>query len=358
MNIYSQPDGQPTGMGLDVWYTVCPAPAASSLAIARGDLNEAFRGTGVTLNYIRSHADRHVREAHYTQSQPNAFREGGNIPPIWAKSSGIDLRLIGLSWVEHYSAVLSLQESGIKTPADLKGKRLGIVARPNDPVDYPRATAFRGYLAALETAGLNQEDVTFIDIPITEALVGLPPEAGALSRSLFSARIMRKRQGPEIRALLKGEVDAIYAYAQGVEIATLLDAHVVCDVGKLPSLRQRINNHSPIAFTVRGELLDTRPDVVVRYLAQMIKTARWAKSNSVEAKRLIARDSGVAEEWVDAVYEPGVTDKLEPCLHQNLIGLIEEQKNFLLKSGFIPADFDVAKWVAHEPLQEALRQVG
>ena len=36
-----------------------------------------------TLNNIRAHADRWVREAHYDQSQPRLFREGGNIPPIW-----------------------------------------------------------------------------------------------------------------------------------------------------------------------------------------------------------------------------------------------------------------------------------
>ena len=93
MNMSSKPDAD--GRGVDVWYTVCPVPAASSLAIARGELETAFRGTDVTLNYIRSHPDRTVREAHYTQSQPNAFREGGNVPPIWAKSSGINLRLIG-----------------------------------------------------------------------------------------------------------------------------------------------------------------------------------------------------------------------------------------------------------------------
>ncbi|MDB5550342.1 MAG: transporter substrate-binding protein [Rhizobium sp.] len=358
MNISTKLDPKSTDTAVDVWYTVCPVPAASSLAIARGELDDTFRGTDVTLNYIRSHPDKSVREAHYNQSQPNAFREGGNIPPIWAKSAGVNLRLIGLSWVEHFSAVLSLPGSGIETPADLKGKRLGIIERPNDPVDYPRATALRGYLAALETAGLGYDDVTFVNVPITETLVGKPPEAGALSRSLFSARIMRKRQGPEMRALLRGEVDAIYVSTQGVEIATLLDAHIVCNINKLPEARQRINNLAPVAFTVRGELLDERPDIVSRYLAQAIRTARWAKANAIEAKRFIARDSGVAEEWVDAVYSADVSNVLEPSLDLKLIDLIEDQKDFLLKWGFIPADFDVSKWVAHEPLAEALKLAG
>lgn len=339
----------------DVWYTVCPVPSAASIALARGDYEQEFRGSDITLHSIRSHPDRKVREAHYDQSHPNLFREGGNIPPITSKSKGQNLRVIGLSWIEHYSSVLALPGSGIKTAADLKGKRLGLIKRPNDPVDFPRATALRGYITALESVGLGYEDVTFVDIVLDEPLVGKPPEAGALSSSYFSARVTRKRQGPELRALLTGEVDAIYQSSQGVELATLLDAHVVADIGAFPDKPSRINNLAPVAFTVRGELLDSRPDVVARYLARAIKTARWAAANPSDAKRQIARDSSIAEEWVDAAYSRGVAEALEPTLTPELIGLLENQKNFLLKYGFISNDFSVPDWIAHEPLAEARR---
>jgi ABC-type nitrate/sulfonate/bicarbonate transport system substrate-binding protein len=342
---------------VDVWYTVCPVPAASSLAIARDEFEEAFRETDVDLRYIRSHPDRKVRESHYDQSQPNAFREGGNIPPIWAKSLGRNLRLIGLSWIDHYSAVLSLPGSGIETASDLRGKKLGLIKRPNDPVDYPRATSLRAYLSALATANLGYKDVEFVDIPIVEALVGAPPSTGAFSRSLFSARTLRRWQGPELLALLSGKVDAIHVHGQGVEIQALIDAKVVSDIRAFPDARQRIDNLAPIAFTVRGELLDSRPDIVARYLAQAIRTARWAKGNQSEAKRLIARDSGIAEEWVDHAYSSDVANVLEPSLSPQLIEMITEQKDFLLQYGFIPNDFSVADWVASGPLEEALQLV-
>lgn len=337
----------------DVWYTVCPVPAASSLAIARGDFDDAFRDSDVVLHSNRSHPERSVREAHYDQSQPNAFREGGNIPPVWARSNGRNLRVIGLSWVEHYSVIIALPESGIRTAADLRGKRLALIARPNDPVDYPRATALRGYLTALASADLGYEDVTFVDVPITETLVGKPPESGALSRSLFSARQMRTRQGPELRALLRGEVDAIYASTQGAEIQALLDAHVVHDIARASNPVARINNLTPVTFTVRGELLEAHPDVVARYLAEAIRTARWARRAPQSAKRLIARDAGVAEEWVNTIYSPGVVDALEPSLDPELIARLDDQKSFLLKWGFIKHDFDVSTWIAHEPLAAA-----
>jgi len=341
----------------DVWYTVCPVPSAASIALARGDYEAAFRGSDVTLHSIRTHPDRKVREAHYDQSHENLFREGGNIPPIVSKSKGRNLRVIGLTWIEHYSSILALPGSNIRTPEDLKGKRLGLIKRPNDPVDFPRATALRGYLTALESVGLGHDDVTFVDIPLTEALVGQPPEAGALSSSQFSARVTRRRQGPELRALLTGEVDAIYQSAQGVELQTLLDAHVVADISAFPEVRSRINNLAPTIFTVRGELLDSRPDVVARYLARAIETARWAVANPADAKRQIARDSSIAEEWVDAAYSPSVAQVLEPSITPELVGLLENQKNFLLKWGFIQDDFSVPEWIAHEPLAEARRLV-
>lgn len=358
MNLPVIADQRPVAEAVDVWYTVCPVPAASSIAIARGDLEEAFRGTNAVLHSIRAHPERKVREAHYDQSQANAFREGGNIPPIWARSVGRNLRVIGLSWTEHYSAVLALPDSGIETPADLRGRRLGLIQRPNDPVDYPRATALRGYLEALATAGLGAADVEFVDVPIVETLVGKPPEAGALSRSLFSAQLVRRRQGPEMRALLRGEVDAIYVSVQGAEIQALLDARVVADVGHYPNEKNRINNLSPTVFTVRGELLESHPDIVVRYLEQALRTARWARENPIEAKRFIARDTSVAEEWVDTMYSPDVAHLLAPRLDDRLVLLLEDQKNFLLEHGFITHDFSVPDWIAPEPLAEARRRLG
>ena len=81
-----------------LWYTRCPVPTASSLAIAQGWLDEEFAPDGITVASLRSSADRAVRESHFDHSQAASFRQGGNIPPIWTRSRGADVRLIGLSW--------------------------------------------------------------------------------------------------------------------------------------------------------------------------------------------------------------------------------------------------------------------
>ncbi|MGO4841517.1 hypothetical protein AB4144_55585, partial [Rhizobiaceae sp. 2RAB30] len=69
------------------------------------------------------------------------------------------------------------------------------------------------------------------------------------------------------------------------------------------------------------------------------------------------RDSSIAEEWVDAAYSANVHAALEPSITPELISLLEDQKDFLVRWGFAPNDFGVADWVAREPLEEARRLV-
>ena len=161
---------------VDVWYTVCPVPSAIAIAAGRGVLERAFADTGVTLRSVRTHADRKVREAHYDQSQENLFREGGNVPPLWARSKGRDVRLLGLTQLGRSNLVIALPESGITTAADLKGKRLGIIKRPNDQIDHARALQLKTYLTALKEGSVQRDDVRFVDIVVEKAQVESRPE--------------------------------------------------------------------------------------------------------------------------------------------------------------------------------------
>jgi ABC-type nitrate/sulfonate/bicarbonate transport system substrate-binding protein len=347
----------PPGKPVDIWYTVCPVPSSISVAIGRGDLQAAFAHTGVNLKSLRTHADLRVREAHYDQTQEGLFREGGNIPPLWARSVGRDVRLIGLTWIEHFSAVLALPDSNIRTAGDLKGKRLALIHRPNETIDYARATALRGYLTALKHGGLRREDVTFVDIDIQERHVGKQPKPGILSSSAFSVEHMRKQDGLFVKALLQGHVDALYVTGSRADIHALLDAHVVFNAANAPDPYDRINNVTPVAFTVRGELLESHPDVVTAYVAQNIRTARWAKANPREAERYIARDTGLPEETVRSRYSPEVALSLEPSLDPALLSYLDNQKNFLLAEGFIKNDFSIEEFTARAPLEAARKIV-
>ncbi|HXZ09102.1 MAG TPA: ABC transporter substrate-binding protein, partial [Paraburkholderia sp.] len=65
-----------------------------------------------------------IRRSHFTHSQPWSFRQGGNIPALWARSQGSDTRLIGLSWVDEFQALITLDRQLEATPRRSKDAAL------------------------------------------------------------------------------------------------------------------------------------------------------------------------------------------------------------------------------------------
>lgn len=331
-----------------LWYTRCPVPTASSLAISQGWLDDEFAPDGIAVSSLRASADQDVRESHFDHTQRDSFRQGGNIPPIWTRSRGSDVRLIGLSWAEQYQAIVTLRGSGVEGPADLAGKRLALARRVNDKIDFWHATALRGYDSTLHHAGLSLDDVTLVDLPVDE--VYLTPHSG----SLFGAYTNRRLQSAEVLALIRGEVDAIYvAGGRGPDLEALVDVHVVFDIQAQDDRALKINNITPAALTVSGELLDERPDLVARYLAATLRAARWASDHAVETRRIIAHEVGIAEDFVLPGYPAEIHASLEPTLDEELIAAIESQQRFLLEHGYIENGFDVRAWIDPAPLAAA-----
>ena len=175
----------------------------------------------------------------------------------------------------------------------------------------------------------------------------------ASTGSLCGATTNRRLQAAELIALLRGEVDAIYlAGGRGPDLEALVDVDVVFDLRAHPDRSIRINNITPAALTVSGQLLDDRPDLVARYVAATVRAARWARGNAVETRRIVAREVGIAEDFVPAGYTD-IHTILEPTLDEVLIRGVESQKDFLLRHGFIADDFDVRAWIDPAPLEAA-----
>ena len=336
----------------DLWYTRCPVPTASSLAIAQGWLDAEFAADGITVASLRSSADRTVRESHFGHTQANSFRQGGNIPPLWARSRGADVRLIGLSWAEQYQAVVTRRDSGIERPEDLAGRKLALPRRLNDQIDFWQATALRGYESTLRRVGLRLDDVELVDLPVAEPY--LPQDGTAHSRSLFGAYTNRRLQSSEVVALIRGDVDAIYvAGGRGPDLEALLDVHVVFDLAAQDDRAIKINNITPAALTVSGTLLEERPDIVARYVAASLRAAAWAKDHPLETRRIIAHEVGIAEDFVEPGYPDAIHANLEPSLDEELVAALEDQQDFLVRHGFIETAFDIRAWIDPAPLAAA-----
>ena len=89
---------------------------------------------------------------------------------------------------------------------------------------------------------------------------------------------------------------------------------------------------------------------MARYLAQVIRAARWARQHRTEAASIIAREVSVADEWLPDAFDDRLYDNLLPTLSPQLVKALETRKDFLLEHGFIRNDFAVAEWIDPRPL--------
>jgi ABC-type nitrate/sulfonate/bicarbonate transport system substrate-binding protein len=338
------------------WYTRCPVPTAFSIAVRQGWLDEELEDEGITFQSLAVSRDPSVRQSHFDQTQGNFFRHGGNIPPIVSRSRGRDVRLIGLSWTDYHEPVLALPGSGIETVADLRGRRLSLPRHANDSVDFWRATVIRGFGTALEVAGIRPDEVEWVDVVVDRTFVQGATDATGQRDSLWDARFMLGHQREEAAALLRGEVDAIFSQGSvATNVAAFTGARTVIDVGTLPERAQRVNNATPLALTVTGDLLDRRPDLVARVLARTLRAAEWAAANHEEAKRIVAAEVGLAEELVDAAYSPRLPDQLDVGLGPELVAGLASQVALLEEHGFLAGPVDLDAFIVREPLEEARR---
>jgi ABC-type nitrate/sulfonate/bicarbonate transport system substrate-binding protein len=266
-------------------------------------------------------------------------RQGGNIPPIWARASGAATRLVGITWTDEFQAVIT-RPGGPTGAADLRGARVGIPRRPNDLIDFHRATALKGLWSALRTAGLVLDDVVQVDLPIAESVIQTAGEP--------SLHGLRRRQPylRELQALTSGEVDAVFVKgAEGVLAANLLGAQVVASIGDHPDPVVRINNGTPRLFTVDAALARERPDLVRLLISQVQRAGDWAAAHPDETLRYVAREIGASEEAVAASNGPRLHHHLGLSLAPELLHAVEVFQQLLLRWGFLPAGFPVADWV-------------
>ncbi|WP_328913215.1 MULTISPECIES: ABC transporter substrate-binding protein [unclassified Streptomyces] len=318
----------------EIWFTRCPVPTATGIAADRGSLAAEFAPDGITVRSLQDLGERDgdgLSRSHFTHELTALFREGGNVPALWARSRGESTRLIALTWIEERQAVLVREDSELRSPEQLAGKRLA-VPRHDIAIDFWRAMALHGHAGALGLAGLSLSDAELVEVP------GV-------------------RQGQwegELAALRDGLVDAVYVKgALAVETARRYGAKVAIDLDAAPDRRSRVNNGTPRPITVHQRLLDERPDLVVRFLAVLLEAADWAAHHPVDLARILGAETGAGPQGVAGAYRAGTGESFGLDLGQERLELLARQERFLRDQGFLPAPVDVGAWADHEPLRLA-----
>ncbi len=337
-----------------LYYTRCAVPTPLGIAARLGWLDEEFGRDGIAFKVVVESESTAAREAHYDHSVANLFRLGGSIPALWAKGSGRATRLLALSWVDEFQAIVTLPASNIRSPRDLRGRRLGVTKHRSDFIDHERASALRGFFTALELGGVALSDVQIVDLEEERNSIAQQGDE-AVSGSRFAGP-KRKPSHRPLHALIRGDVDALYLKGpRGLQLVHQLGLHVSVDLGSHPDPLVRANNCTPRPLTVDEQLLQARPDLVQRVVARVIEAGQWATTHAAEAVHFIGIETSTADAWVRYGHGNDVHASLHVDLAERSIEALADLKDFLVRQGFV-RDFDVRGWIAPEPFGRAIAQ--
>lgn len=334
-----------------IWFTRCPVPTATGLAYKLGWLDREFEADGIAVKTLQEVGGELARH-HYDHQLDTLIREGGNLLALPARAQGAPTRLIGLTWIDEWQAILVRPDSGIAQPKHLRGKRLALPRFRQEDLRHnrrgssiARGMSLAGYKGALAAAGLGLDDVQLVELAAED-------DAGPGSVNLGTGLW----QG--IAALVRGEVDGAYvkgaAAAQAAREAGLV---VGIDIDKLPEKRFRVNNGTPRPITVHEDFLRNHHELVVRFLVQTLRAADWGKHHLAELRQILQDETRGSADSVVEAYRDGFHLDLAPDLSDERLDLFKRQKNFQLAHGLLDQDVDIDAWVDRGPLEEARRRL-
>lgn len=237
-----------------------PIPTATGLAHRLGWLEReaALDGTPLTV------AGGHLWEGETTRA-------------LWERSEGRDTRLIGLTWVETFQAVVALPDAGIAHPGQLAGRRLALPRDEAAPVDTRRAAARRGIYAAIALAGLFPDEIVQVDVD-AELLEREPNLVVRLLAVLLRAGAWAQLNAAEATRLIAAETGTTSRYVKNAHGNGWPDQlQVDLSHRKLDALRAQhdfLLTHGYLATAVDlGTWIDPRPLGIARELLAAERTA-------------------------------------------------------------------------------------
>lgn len=336
-----------------IWFTRCPVPTATGLAYKLGWLTDEFSGNGIALDTLQENRD--LGRHHYDHDLSSLIREGGNILALAARAQGARSRLVGLTWIEERQAILVRADSSINDAQDLKGKRLALpdwnqhsIPSHQRGTSIARGMSLQGYRGVLHYAGLTFDDVELVEIPSNRA----NPTREPMLEAAESESLSNLWRG--IDYLVQSKVDAVYVKgASALDAAQAAGVVVGIDLDRIPDPKYRVNNGTPRPITVHEDFINDHFDELVRFLAQTLRAADWAKNNKLDVHKILESETRGSNTAVTDAYRDNFHEKLHPDLSSERLAWLEQQKKSLWLHGFIENDFDFSAWVDHRPLTAA-----
>jgi sulfonate transport system substrate-binding protein len=343
-------------MSRTLWYTRCPVATATGVALEKGLFDAAFAGSGVEFRNIRELGAERMLKTHFDHTLPDSVREGGAIPPIWARSRGADTALLGLTWVRDSLVFLVHADSDIQRFTDLSGRRCSLPRHPRILTDFMRANTERGFVCALAEHGMTEADVQFVDTVVDEDFKAVANPAAGAARQRYESAMF----DAELAALLAGRVDVIFAKnGQGARLLRL-HAGKIRPIYDLLDARDEdhIINGNPRIVTISRNTLNEAPEIAIRYAQGLLRGAAWAAAHKRETTEIWAAEMGLEVADVANTYRGDYHQTVWPSLSDAMRHRLRVQIAFLRARGYLEAGLDIEAWAAPEILAQAYAREG
>ncbi|MBL4620902.1 MAG: ABC transporter substrate-binding protein [Immundisolibacteraceae bacterium] len=341
-----------------IYYTRCPVATATGIALETGQFEKEFTDGPVQFLNIKTLGRDKMLKSHFDHHLDNSVREGGAIPPIWARSRGADTVLLGLTFVKDSLAFMVRADSDIHSFRDLADKRCSLPLHPKLLTDFMRANTERGFLSAMAEHDMAPESVNFVDTIIDNDFKDAAnPDSGA-DKTKGGKQFEATMFDHELTALLADEVDVIFT--KNVQPARLMRLHgdklrIIYDLldAKTPD---HIINGNPRIITISRNVVDEDPELVIRYLQVLIRSAHYGSSHQAETARIWAGEIGVEVEDIYNSYRGEFHTTVWPSLSDTTLRRLRVQIDFLCAKGYLENDVDIDQWMATDLLKAAYRR--
>jgi len=220
----------------------------SSLVLRRfGWLEEDFKKDGTGIKWVLSAGSNRALE--YLNGNSIDIGSSAGLAALLAKANGNPIKTPYIFSRPEWTALVVPRDSGIKTLADLKGKKVA-ATKGTDPYLF--------LLRALHTVGLTRKDIEHVALQHADGRA----------------------------ALEQGRVDA-WAGLDPLMAASELDAG-----SKLIYRNVGFNTYG--FLNVREEFLANRPAEVRRVIAGYERARRWILANTAEAAKILSEEAKVS----------------------------------------------------------------